>query len=166
MRTDLREVNEIAQTALDKVRSLSQALHPSILDELGLESAIESYVAIVERQLGLRVVYERSGPPLAIDPATSIQVYRVLQEALTLTVEDGETVGVRPCQTTATVNLRGITASVLTMQPRAPTIAPMRWPAYVSAAPASRLFHSQRSSAAPLRPLQSCTLAPAGVPVT
>ena len=83
MRTDLREVNEIAQTALDKVRSLSQALHPSILDELGLESAIESYVAIVERQLGLRVVYERSGPPLAIDPATSIQVYRVLQEALT-----------------------------------------------------------------------------------
>jgi two-component system sensor kinase len=76
-------VNEIAQAALDKVRGLSQALHPSILEELGLDSAIESYLSNVERQLGVRVIYQRSGAPLTIDPAISIQVYRVLQEALT-----------------------------------------------------------------------------------
>jgi signal transduction histidine kinase len=83
LRSELREVNEIAQEALDRMRSLSQALHPSILDELGLESAIESYVAAVERQLGLRVVYQRTGAPLTLEPSTGIQVYRVLQEALT-----------------------------------------------------------------------------------
>jgi two-component system sensor histidine kinase UhpB len=65
------------------MRALSQTLHPSILDELGLESAIEAYLATVERQLGLKVTYTRSGPPLAIDPASGIHVYRVLQEALT-----------------------------------------------------------------------------------
>jgi signal transduction histidine kinase len=83
LRSELREVNEIAQSALDNVRGLSQSLHPSVLDELGLESAIDTYLAGVERQLGLKVTYERVGAPLAIDPSISIQVYRVLQEALT-----------------------------------------------------------------------------------
>ena len=83
VRDELREINEIAQSALDNVRSLSQALHPSILDELGLESAIESYLATVERQIGLSVRYERSATPSAIEPSISIHVYRVLQEALT-----------------------------------------------------------------------------------
>jgi signal transduction histidine kinase len=83
LRRELREINEIAQSALDSVRTLSQALHPSILDELGLESAIESYLAGVERQIGVKVTYTRSGLPQPIDPNVSIQVYRVLQEALT-----------------------------------------------------------------------------------
>jgi signal transduction histidine kinase len=83
LRSELREINQIAQEALDKVRGLSQTLHPSILDELGLESAIESYLASVERQLGLRVQYQRTGTALTLDPSASIQVYRVLQEALT-----------------------------------------------------------------------------------
>lgn len=83
LRTELREVNEIAQSALDNVRGLSQTLHPSILEELGLESAIEWYLSGVERQLGLKVAYEHVGPPAAIDSSVSIHVYRVLQEALT-----------------------------------------------------------------------------------
>ncbi|MHB8539775.1 MAG: histidine kinase [Candidatus Acidiferrales bacterium] len=32
LRSDLREVRDITQTALDKVRSLSQALHPVMLE--------------------------------------------------------------------------------------------------------------------------------------
>lgn len=83
LRTELREVNEIVQSALDNVRGLSQTLHPSILEELGLESAIEWYLSGVERQLGLKVAYEHVGPPAAIDSSVSIHVYRVLQEALT-----------------------------------------------------------------------------------
>lgn len=79
---DLREVREVAQTALDNVRGLSQTLHPSILEELGLDSAIASYLATVERQLGLRISYERQGSVPALDPTTAIHVYRVLQEAV------------------------------------------------------------------------------------
>jgi len=83
LKSELREINEIAQTALDHVRALSQTLHPSILEELGLESAIESYLAGVERQIGVRVTYTRTGDLPPLDPSVSIQVYRVLQEALT-----------------------------------------------------------------------------------
>src|SRR4029450_6407769 len=38
---ELRQVCELAQSTLNNVRSLAQALHPAILDETGLESAIE-----------------------------------------------------------------------------------------------------------------------------
>jgi signal transduction histidine kinase len=82
LRAELREVGEIAQTALDNVRGLSQTLHPSILEELGLESTVGWYLSTVEKQLGLRVTYERRGASRAIDGTTAIHVYRVLQEAI------------------------------------------------------------------------------------
>jgi signal transduction histidine kinase len=79
---DLREITEIAQTALDRVRGLSQTLHPSLLEELGLDSTVEWYLSTVERQLGMTVHYERTGTPAALDQMTTIHVYRVLQEAV------------------------------------------------------------------------------------
>ena len=82
IREDLREIGEIAQTALDNVRGLSQALHPSILEELGLESTIDWYIPTAEKQLGIRVAYQRIGTPSGVDPTIAIHVYRVLQEAL------------------------------------------------------------------------------------
>ena len=82
LRGDLREVNEIAQTALDNVRGLSQTLHPSILEELGLESTIEWYLTTVERQYAIQVTYERRGSAVSVDELTGIHVYRVLQEAV------------------------------------------------------------------------------------
>ncbi len=82
MRADLREVAEIAQNTLDKVRSLSQALHPVMLDESGLESTLDWYLPVVERQAGIRLSYEKSGTAFPVDGDAAIHVYRVLQEAL------------------------------------------------------------------------------------
>ena len=81
VRTDLREIGEIAQASLQKVRGLSQMLHPSILEELGLESTIDWYLSTVEKQLGLEVEYARTGTA-TVDDTTGIHVYRVLQEAI------------------------------------------------------------------------------------
>ena len=82
LRSDLREIGEVAQGALDNVRGLSQSLHPSILEELGLDSTIEWYLSTFQRQSNVSVTYERSGDPVRIDDQTAIHVYRVLQEAL------------------------------------------------------------------------------------
>lgn len=79
---ELREMSETAQSALDSVRTLSQALHPVILDEGGLESALDWYLPTVERQTGIAVGYEKSGSPFPIASSSAIHVYRVLQEAL------------------------------------------------------------------------------------
>ena len=79
---DLREIGEVAQAALDNVRGLSQTLHPSILEELGLESTIQWYLSTVERQLGLRASYTRIGAAVPVDSTMAIHVYRVLQESM------------------------------------------------------------------------------------
>jgi signal transduction histidine kinase len=82
LRADLLEVREIAQDALDKVRSLSQALHPVMLEEAGLETTIEWYLPVVERQTGVSISYEKSGAAFAVGGDAAVHVYRVLQEAL------------------------------------------------------------------------------------
>jgi signal transduction histidine kinase len=82
LHADLHAVREAAQTTLDKVRSLSQALHPVMLEEAGLEPTIEWYLPVVERQTGIGISYEKSGTPFPIDRNAAVHIYRVLQEAL------------------------------------------------------------------------------------
>jgi signal transduction histidine kinase len=82
LREEIREVAEIAQTTLDNVRTLSQALHPVMLEEAGLESTLDWYVPTVERQTGLGISYEKSGTPFAVDGTAAIHIYRIVQEAL------------------------------------------------------------------------------------
>ena len=82
LRAELREVRKLAQTTLDNVRGLSQTLHPSILEDAGLDDTIDWYVPHAERQLGVRICYVRSGSSGSLDSAVAIHVYRVLQEAL------------------------------------------------------------------------------------
>lgn len=81
-REDVHEIRVIAQDALDKTRGLSLALHPSILDEGGLEQAVDWYVPIFEKQTGIRVRYEKTGHCETIPDEIAIHVYRVLQESL------------------------------------------------------------------------------------
>lgn len=82
LHSELREAGQLAQSTLDNVRSLSQTLHPSILDELGLESTLDWYLSTVERQLGITVSYESVGGAVPVDSTVAIHVYRVLQEAI------------------------------------------------------------------------------------
>jgi signal transduction histidine kinase len=92
LRAELREVCEITQSTLDKVRSLSQALHPVMLEETGLESTLDWYLPVVERQAGIHVSYEKSGEPFPVAGNAAIHVYRVVQEALNnLTRHSGST---------------------------------------------------------------------------
>lgn len=91
LHAELREVREIAQSTLDNVRSLSQTLHPSILDELGLASTLDWYLSTVGKQLGITVSYARTGKAVVAGSTAGIHVYRVLQEALNNVAKHSET---------------------------------------------------------------------------
>ncbi len=82
LRAALREVQEIVQVTLEKVRTLSQALHPVMLEEMGLESALAAYIPGFEDRTGVTVHYEKSGASRTVDRDVAIHVYRVAQEAL------------------------------------------------------------------------------------
>ena len=78
----LREIREVAQSALDKTRTLSQALHPVMLDESGLEQSLDWYLPTIERQTGIDISYEKSGEPFEVPRSAGVHIYRVVQEAL------------------------------------------------------------------------------------
>jgi signal transduction histidine kinase len=82
LHSELAEVREIAQSTLNNIRGLSQALHPVLLEEAGLESTLDWYIPTAERQMGLSLHYEKSGTPFTIESAAGVQVYRIVQEAL------------------------------------------------------------------------------------
>jgi signal transduction histidine kinase len=82
LRDDLKEVQEVAQSTLNNIRTLSQALHPVLLEEAGLESTLDWYIPTVGRQTGLALHYEKSGQPFPVETSAGVHIYRVLQEAL------------------------------------------------------------------------------------
>jgi signal transduction histidine kinase len=82
LRTDLKEVQEIVQATLDKVRTLSHALHPAVIEEAGLETALRQHLPVFEKQTGIKIEYESSGSGPALDQTVAVHMFRVLQEAL------------------------------------------------------------------------------------
>ncbi len=82
LREDLKETQEIAQSTLDNIRTLSQALHPVLLEEAGLESTLDWYIPTVGRQTGLALHYEKTGQSFPVETSAGVHIYRVLQEAL------------------------------------------------------------------------------------
>ncbi|HEX4602603.1 MAG TPA: sensor histidine kinase [Candidatus Angelobacter sp.] len=91
VRDGLQEICEITQSALDNVRSLSQALHPVILEEEGLESALDWYLPNVERQTAISIAYEKSGVGFVLESSAAVHIYRVLQEALNNAIRHSRT---------------------------------------------------------------------------
>jgi signal transduction histidine kinase len=81
-REELREVHGTVQAALEKVRALSQALHPVVLEEAGFVSAMDTYIPVFERRTGVAVRARKTGDACPIGREQSIHLYRVLQEAL------------------------------------------------------------------------------------
>jgi PAS domain S-box-containing protein len=79
----LRSMADLIDVTLLAVQRIATELRPGILDELGLEAAIEWYVREFEQLTGV-VCHFRSElrePPIVPDRATGI--FRILQEALT-----------------------------------------------------------------------------------
>jgi signal transduction histidine kinase len=82
LRADLHEVRDIAQNTLNSIRTLSQALHPVMLEEAGLESTLDWYLPTVEKQTGIAISYEKSGKAFPVQGSKAIHIYRIVQEAL------------------------------------------------------------------------------------
>jgi len=97
LRADLQEVMQTVQTTLESVRSLSQALHPVMLEEAGLVGTLDWYIPTVERQTGVAISYEREGTPFPIETSAGVHIYRVLQEALNNVARHSGAKGARVC---------------------------------------------------------------------
>ncbi len=84
IRTVTAELREILGLTLDEVSALARDLRPSVLDDMGLHTALARYVEKCSHWMGRQVKYSGTGLehcrfPFYLETA----VYRIVQEALT-----------------------------------------------------------------------------------
>jgi PAS domain S-box-containing protein len=83
MRNGLKDVREMVRGMGEEIRTLSYLLHPPLLDECGLQSAVRWYAEGFEKRSGIKLHVDVSQNlnRLPIDAETAL--FRVLQESLT-----------------------------------------------------------------------------------
>ena len=64
------------------VQALSHELHPSILDNLGLVTAVKSFCREVAEQSGVAVEFVGKNIPTSLPPEVALSLFRVVQEAV------------------------------------------------------------------------------------
>lgn len=78
----LDRLREMADSGLDSVRRFSQDLRPSILDDLGLVSALRWLSADLEKECGIATSINVTGTQRRLSPERELAVFRITQEAL------------------------------------------------------------------------------------
>jgi signal transduction histidine kinase len=81
-RAELAEVRQITQETLEKMRSLSQMLHPTVLDDYGLVKGLDWYVQLFQKQTGIVTTLDVNGDIQRITGQAAIHCFRIVQEAL------------------------------------------------------------------------------------
>jgi signal transduction histidine kinase len=81
-RTELSEVREIVHNTLEKMRSLSQMLHPAVIDDDGLVKGLEWYAGVFSKQTGIATKTVITGVPIRITGQPATHCFRIVQEAL------------------------------------------------------------------------------------
>jgi len=82
-RAQARDLQQVATRALAEVRRLAWGLRPSVLDDLGLATAVARYAADFGRTRGITVRVETAGlDDSRLAPPVETALYRIMQEAL------------------------------------------------------------------------------------
>jgi signal transduction histidine kinase len=76
------ECKELLTLAIAEIRNLSYLLHPPLMDEVGLASAVVEYARGLEKRSGLSVEVEVSREVGRLDGDREIALFRIIQEGL------------------------------------------------------------------------------------
>jgi signal transduction histidine kinase len=78
------EASEMIDRAIQQVRSMSHLLHPPLLDEVGLLSAVRWYLEGLTKRSGIKTSLDVQPPDFPrLTPELETAIFRIVQEALT-----------------------------------------------------------------------------------
>jgi PAS domain S-box-containing protein len=78
----IEECKQMVSTVTTDIRNLSYLLHPPLIDELGLGSAVHEYAQGFQKRSGIRVQVEISPEVGRLSEDHEIALFRIVQEAL------------------------------------------------------------------------------------
>jgi signal transduction histidine kinase len=79
----LSECSSLTRNISDEIRTLSYLLHPPLLDECGLESALQMYFRGINRREGLEVQLEMPRRLQRLSEEAELAIFRIVQASLT-----------------------------------------------------------------------------------
>jgi signal transduction histidine kinase len=79
----LAAIDHMINSTVDATRQLCEELRPGMLDDLGFEAAISSYVKNFTRQFGVPCDLMLDSDDYALDKSLATALFRIVQEALT-----------------------------------------------------------------------------------
>lgn len=79
---EVEELQELTEEVLHRVRSFSRSLRPSVLDDLGLMSALTGLVREMKQEYGIDASLNVVGKAQRLSPAVEVALYRIAQESL------------------------------------------------------------------------------------
>jgi PAS domain S-box-containing protein len=106
IREELRMIGTQVAHLSDDVHGLAYALHPMVLDELGLEVALRAYVENFAAQEGTKASFIARALPDSIPRHVTTCLYRVAQEAL-------RNVGAHARAAEVTVTIEGVEGAIM-----------------------------------------------------
>jgi PAS domain S-box-containing protein len=78
------DASQMMDRAIQQVRTISHLLHPPLLDEVGLVSAIRWYLEGLSERSGIKIALKVDPPDLGrLKPELETAIFRIIQEALT-----------------------------------------------------------------------------------
>lgn len=83
VREQLYELRKMVTYTIDSVRQFSRDLRPTVLEDLGLVSALQYLVNELAQQDTINVSLSAEGTAEGLSPDMEVTIYRIVQEALT-----------------------------------------------------------------------------------
>jgi len=82
VRNEIKNARQLAAKTLGELRKIIHGLRPSILDDLGLASAIRWYARATLEEAGVQVAFHSNVEKLKLPPEQTTTLFRIAQEAI------------------------------------------------------------------------------------
>ncbi len=110
LRERLEKAQRLVEKTTDQIREVIVDLRPPMLNEYGLVEALEWYVQHLTTQTDLTIIFETDNPTLRLEPRVENVLFRIIQEALTNTIEHAQATQAKISLTTSPLMTRFIIA--------------------------------------------------------
>ncbi len=91
----IKETKDFTDTIIQQLRFISQSLHPTTLENLGLNHALDSFTSLMNKNKQISITYRTDGTSYPVDREKALNVYRVVQELINNILKHAEAQNVR-----------------------------------------------------------------------